>query len=76
MSPMNKFNQFFHSAKQLEDHMVKQIIEMDLLKTPSLYFVGNLVGLWDPIPPEKRNEFTMHKNTKINEWYKEFLNCL
>ena len=60
----------------MEDKIVRYTIEKDLMKTPSLYLVGNLIGLWDPIPPEKRNEFTMHKNTKINEWYKDFLNCL
>lgn len=75
-SPINKLNNYFHPAKHLEDHMLRHAIEKDLLKTPSLYYMGNLIGLWDPIPPEKRNEFTLHKNTKINEWFKELLNCM
>ena len=59
LSPMNKFFQ----KSTLED----LVIEEDLQRTPSLYFIGNQVGLWDPIPLNQRNEIRLHKNTKIND---------
>jgi hypothetical protein len=40
----------------------------------SFYLVFGEIGLWDPI--KQKGEFYIHKNTKINEKFKEFIICL
>ena len=52
-----------------------KIIEDDLMKnTRSFFLVFNEIGLWDPI--KLKGEFYIHKNTPINEKFKEFMVCL
>ena len=53
----------------------RKIIEDDLMKNVfSFFIVYKDVSLWDPI--KSRGEIYMHKNTKINEKFDEFILCL
>ena len=78
---MHKLNNFFGGTNSSnlsnltkKDISIK-IIEEDLMKNVvSFYAVYKDISLWDPI--KSRGEIFMHKNTTINEKFKEFILCL